>query len=89
MKRAKQMQALARQRYERKVMKGLNDIDAGRVISHEDAMAHMGLHIAILGEKHESGAMQSKRKARSWWKHRIEHDETASDILDSLDCDDE
>jgi len=38
MKRAKQMQALARQRYERQILKGLNDLDNGRVVSDEEAM---------------------------------------------------
>lgn len=87
MKRAKQMEALARQRYDRQILKGLKDLDAGRVFTHEEVMKRMDMHMAILKAKHENGAMQFKRKARTWWKHRIEHDETASDILDTLDCD--
>lgn len=34
MKRAKQMQALARQRYGRQILKELKDLDNGRVVSH-------------------------------------------------------
>jgi hypothetical protein len=87
MKRAKQMQTLARQRYEHKVVKGLKDIKAGRVYSDEQVEAETNLLFAILEAKQASGAMQFKRKARTWWKHRIEDDETASDIVRRIQSD--
>lgn len=87
MKRAKRMEALARQRRIRKIMKGLNDIRVGRVFSEEQVEAETNRLFAILEAKQASGAMRFKRKARSWWKHCIEHDETTSDAMDTLDSD--
>ncbi|KAF0102948.1 MAG: hypothetical protein FD187_1765 [bacterium] len=68
MKRAKRMQAFGEQCYDRQVLKGLRDLDRGRVVSLEDVSAHLDLTIAIAEAKHASGALVFKRRARSWWK---------------------
>ncbi|MDP2833666.1 MAG: hypothetical protein Q8Q28_10355 [Pseudomonadota bacterium] len=86
MKRAKQMQALARQRYERQVMKGLKDIKAGRVYSDEQVEAKTDLILAIAEAKRASGAALFRRPSKRWWAMGLDFDEMASDALDTQDC---
>ncbi|TXT18716.1 MAG: hypothetical protein FD132_1990 [bacterium] len=46
-------------------MKGLRDLDKGRVIRFADVKAHLALTSAIEEPKHPIGAMLFKRRARS------------------------
>lgn len=75
MKRAKRMEALSRQRRIRKIMKGLNDIKAGRVFSEEQVEAETNVLFAILEAKQAGGAMLFKRRARRWREAGIDLDE--------------
>jgi len=87
MKRAKRMEALARLRCTRKIMKGLNDIKAGRVYSEEQVEAETNLLFAIAEAKRASGAALFRRPSKRWWAMGLDFDEMASDALDTLDCD--